>query len=248
MHSVLEGVAKTLFSFWFEKALGPYSLKDKITDLNTILLSMRPPSYVANPPRSLKEWKLWKANDFLTFFLFYSNIVFRGIMSLEHYSHLLNFTLGLEYLLAPSIDRNALGTVQKLLEDFVSDFGSLYDDQVYSSGTHELLHLVECTLKFGPLNSTNGFPFEEINRKIVNLIHGRDLMGEEFIQMFSVAQALTFFHSRIEFQNPQLYDFFNSHFFIKTSNRKHWNNQEGLVIKCSIKQDDISSYSAILER
>jgi hypothetical protein len=47
------------------------------------------------------------------------------------------------------------------------------------SGVHELLHLVECTITFGPLNSFSLFPFEELNRKLLRFLHGYDLIGEE---------------------------------------------------------------------
>jgi hypothetical protein len=59
------------------------------------------------------------------------------------------------------------------------------------SGVHELLHLVHCTKKFGPLNLVNCFQFEELNRKILGVIHGKDLIGEEFIKMFFTVQNLS---------------------------------------------------------
>ena len=58
------------------------------------------------------------------------------------------------------------------------------------SGVHELLHLVECTRNFGPLNNINCFPFKELNQKCIGSIHGRDLIGEEFIKLFSIMQSL----------------------------------------------------------
>jgi hypothetical protein len=45
------------------------------------------------------------------------------------------------------------------------------------SGTHELLHLVDCTTAFGPLNLINLFQFEELNRILVSFLHGFDLIG-----------------------------------------------------------------------
>ncbi len=40
------------------------------------------------------------------------------------------------------------------------------------SGTHELIHLIDCTKDFGPLNNINCFPFEEMNRKFLSCIKG----------------------------------------------------------------------------
>ncbi len=40
------------------------------------------------------------------------------------------------------------------------------------SGTHELIHLIDCTLAFGPLNHINCFPYEEMNSKFLSCIKG----------------------------------------------------------------------------
>jgi hypothetical protein len=250
MHSVLEGVAKTLFSFWFEKSYGLYSLKNKFKfdAIQSILSIIRPPHFVANPPRLLSSWKLWKANDFLSFFLFYALIVFRDIMEPAHYTHLIKCVVSLEHLLAPTIHKESLKFVQELLEEFVEEFGELYSAEVYSSGTHELLHLVEATLRFGPMNSINSFQFEELNRKITGMVFGKDLIGEEFIKLFSVVQAISFFHSRIDFKNKALSDSFNENFVIRTSNRKKLNSNNGLIVTCSVKYIENAFFSELLSK
>jgi hypothetical protein len=212
MHSVLEGVAKSLFDFWFEKASPIYSLKEHTQEINIILAEIRPPSFVANPPRTIGSYKLWKANDFLSFFLFYALIIFEQFMSHDYYAHIKKLVISLEVLLSPKIKKSELDKIQCMLEEFVRDIGKLYDDTAYSSGTHELLHLVECTRKFGPLNLNNSFPFEELNRKVSSLIFGKDLMGEEFIKLFSGAQALSFFGSRFHLTSTTIHDFFNKNF------------------------------------
>ena len=58
---------------------------------------------------------------------------------------------------------------------------------------HELLHIVDCTISFGPMNYTNCFQYEEINRKEVNLINSFDLVGVEFLLNFSILQTLQTF-------------------------------------------------------
>jgi hypothetical protein len=246
MHSVLEGVAYSLFEFWFEKASPDYSLKDQKEAINKILMDIRPPSYVANPPKPVDTYKLWKANDFLSFFLFYALIVFRGRMKDKLYNHITLFVIALEFLLSPRIKKQELDTIQNIMEEFVRNFGKLYDETAYSSGTHELLHLVECSRKFGPLNLCNSFPFEELNRKIASMIFGKDLMGEEFIKLYSSAQALSFFNSRVKFTNDSLNEFFTKTFFIKTSNRKKFGSSEGLVIKCDTSSETNNFFSQLL--
>jgi hypothetical protein len=58
------------------------------------------------------------------------------------------------------------------------------------SGMHENLHIVDFTTSFGPMNNINCFQYEEVNRKIVNLINSHDLIGIEFLLNFSVLQSL----------------------------------------------------------
>ena len=49
--------------------------------------------------------------------------------------------------------------------------------QYFLQCAHELLHLVDCTIEFGTLNSINCFQFEELNRKLLTFTHGFDLIG-----------------------------------------------------------------------
>ena len=73
---------------------------------------------------------------------------------------------------------NIIIAVQKIIESFVKDYCKFYSIYSMLLGVHELLHLVDCTKNYGSLNNINCFPFEELNRKVVGTIHGRDLIGE----------------------------------------------------------------------
>lgn len=99
------------------------------------------------------------------------------------------------------------------------------------SGMHELLHLVDCTLEFGPLNSTNCFQFEELNRKLMRFLHGNDLIGEELIKVFSTAQILSSF--AISVANSELKEYISTRLCFKSCNIKKQN--KGLV-NVSFKQ------------
>ena len=68
-----------------------------------------------------------------------------------------------------------------IIREFVQELDSLYSPRIMLSGVHELLHLVEMTLDFGPLNGVNCFQFEELNRKMIRFVHGFDLIGEFII-------------------------------------------------------------------
>ena len=97
------------------------------------------------------------------------------------------------------------------------------------SGVHELLHLVDCTKEFGSLNTINCFTFEEMNRKVCGIIHGRDLIGEEFVKVFSTGQSLAKFISNCK-EETKLNEFIKKTIIFKTSNRKKSNKHKTLKV------------------
>jgi len=191
MHSILLGVVKTFFKYWFDGDIRkPYSLKKYMQVIDTRLLKFRPPNYVRSVPRSIYCWNKWRVHEYLSFLLYYSLPVFYKIVPHNIYVNLTKLVIFIEKILYVSIEREALLYIQNIILDFSKELSSLYDKSIMLSGVHELLHLVECTIQFGHLNSINCFPFEEVNRKFLNFINGKDLIGKEFIKIFFIIQSL----------------------------------------------------------
>ena len=226
MHSVLEGVVKRFFRYWFDEN-GEQSLKAFTIEIDKRLLSIKPPSFIPITPRSIDQRAKWRANEYLNFLLFYSLPVFFGIMESRYYLNLMKLVVGMECLLDKRIKRANLEIVQEILVSFVKEAQQLYSSEIMLSGMHEILHLVDCTLTFGPLNCTNSFQFEELNRKIISLIFGKDLMGDEFLKLFSILQALTYYSFLNE--NPVLKEYFKEHNIIKSCNKKRLNEAQNGV-------------------
>ncbi len=63
------------------------------------------------------------------------------------------------------INRTYLKPAQILIERFLNELVDFYDESIMLSGTHELIHLINCTKDFGALNKINCFPFEGMKRK-----------------------------------------------------------------------------------
>ncbi len=124
----------------------------------------------------------------------------------------------MEIILSPSICIEDLSKAELIIFDFVEEVSQLYPVTIMLSGLHELLHLVDCTLDFGPLNCLNCFQFEEMNRKLMRFLHGSDLIGEELIKIFSTAQILSNFS--INVKNKDLKQFIQNKLVFKTSNKK----------------------------
>jgi hypothetical protein len=123
-----------------------------------------------------------------------------------------------------------------MLRKFVLEIEMLYDKHLLVSGTHELLHLVECTISQGPRNDTSLFEFEELNRKISTSIKGQSLVGDEFIKKWSVSLNLS---TEINLLNKKddcnvFFDYIRKTFKIRSSNDK--NNYESINFRFGKKK------------
>jgi hypothetical protein len=146
----------------------------------------------------------------------------------EYITNLKKLIIALEILLERTIKKNILTGAQLMLEEFVIELENLFNKNILLSGVHELLHLFQCSLDFGPLNNINSFQFEELNRKLIGLINGNDLIGEEFIKVFTVGQVLNSYISNNN-HNSTICEFFDKHKCFKTSYLKNINKHNNEV-------------------
>lgn len=161
--------------------------------------------------------------------MYYAIIVLNGSMDPDYFTHLIGLVLAVEILYSRSIESSCLDTVQLILQEFVKKSAELYDDLFLKSGTHELLHLCESTRDFGPPNNFSCFQFEEINRKFIRGIKGKNLVGDELIKNFSISKSLSKFSSlKSNYQNSLLI------FTSKYSGIKSTNNKEKSTNKIKI--------------
>ena len=169
MHTVLEGVVKSLFNKWFsqDNHASECSLRKHMNQIDLRLVSIRPPKFIPTTPRSIYSWKTWRAHEYLGFLIYYSLPIFHDIMDSSQFEHLVKLVIFMETILSREIKLEDLDFAQQLIISYVKDFSKFYSLNSMLSGVHELLHLVECTKTLGPLNNINCFPFEELNRKLL---------------------------------------------------------------------------------
>jgi len=178
---------------WFssENSSHPSNMRKYMQEIDKKLLQIRPSKFVPSTPRSIYSHNLWGAHEYFSFFLYYALAVFKDVMSLEYYQHLKKFVLFLETILSPKINVANLKRVEIVLIEFVNELSELYSKSIMLSGAYELLHLTQCTLEFGPLDSINCFQYEELNRKLMRFLHGTDLIGKEIIKICGTSQIIS---------------------------------------------------------
>ncbi|XP_036140791.1 uncharacterized protein LOC118644940 [Monomorium pharaonis] len=212
MHSILLGTVKQLFNLWFFKR-GTWNIKEYVEEIDNFLLNIRPPYFFNRMPRSVKLHAFFKASEYYNWILYYSIPTIVNCLPNKYFQHWLLLVISLFNLLQKPIRiYPELEQTEILLKLFVRDIGKLYGDGEYSYNVHQLLHIVLCVKRWGPLWATSVFPFENYNNFLANCIHGSQNLGQEMINNLTLVQGLQVLQSQYGHNE----DTFNNKFQIKT--------------------------------
>lgn len=164
MHLVCIGVVKKLIIAW---VTGKYGKKMKLAGRNQNVISRRLehiaqycPREFARKPRSLSDYKDYKATEGRQFILYTGPICLRGMMEEQGYMHFLLLHAAIRALCHSSISQKLLFFAKLALEKFVEICPKLYKRTFLSYNVHALLHLSTDVEHLGPLDSFSAFPYE----------------------------------------------------------------------------------------
>lgn len=190
MHSILLGTGKQFFNIWFWKK-GNWSIKQHMEEIDEFLLNIRPPYFFNRMPRSITLNGFFKASEYYNWILYYSIPAVVNYLPDKYFQHWLLLVISLFNLLQKPIRINPdLKRTEILLKLFVRDIGELYSDREYSYNVHQLLHIVLCVKRWGPLWATSAFPYENYNSFLAKSVHGSKHLGQEIINNLTLAQGL----------------------------------------------------------
>ena len=171
MHACLLGVTELhteiLFTSTGEKFYVGSRAAVRVIDQR--LLSMKPPTCIANVPKSIEERKNSKASHWLIWLLFGSIPCLQGLLPAKYLNHLALFVTAINILLQDSITPKELKTARKLLVKYVYGFNVLFGNQYMHYNVHLLLHLCDTVENWGPLWAINTFPFENENKNLLQM-------------------------------------------------------------------------------
>lgn len=184
MHLVCLGIVKKMIRCWVEN--GPKKCKlniHKIDEISTRLKTCRKhfPVEFSRRPRPLKLFKYWKATEFRAFLLYLGPVILKDILpNINLYKHFLLLNCAI-YILCNDICRDDIwrSYANDLLNSFVKYVPVLYSEEFLVYNVHNLLHLSEDVLNFGPLDSFSAFPFENFMSKIKRLVRSHNMPLEQ---------------------------------------------------------------------
>lgn len=171
LHLIDLGMMKRLLNGWRDGSLGlqtKMSLFD-IQYISNILKNTQLPSEIHRKMRALECLAHWKGSE-LSSFLHYAGIVaLKEFLNEDAYNHFLLLFTSIT-MLSSNTYRAHWHVARKMLEEFISDYIDIYGSQFITSNVHNLQHIVDETIKFGPLNTISAYPFENALYRMKNMI------------------------------------------------------------------------------
>lgn len=192
MHSVLLGVTKQLSSLWLDPGNSekPWYIGQQILQMDLRLHSRKLPSEKTRSPRSLKCWCSWKASEWRAFLLFYAISVLPGILPTQFLEHFFCLSFSIHILLQVSVSQHELQLAHESLVRFVKQMETLYGEENVSFNCHQLIHLTQSVLNWGPLWATSAFGFERNTGNLRALLKDTNKNPQLIYQKFLLWQQL----------------------------------------------------------
>lgn len=192
MHLILLGVMKKLLHLWL---LGPLKTRlnfVKVDKISKKLLTVRHsiPKEFARKPRSLLEFKHWKATEFRTFLLYSGPIVLKNILPKAQYENFILLHSAVTILCSPNFiqEPKNIDCAHEMLQEFVIGFQNIYGKQFVSHNVHNLLHICLDVKKYGALDQFSAFRFENYMTTIKRMIRKGDKPLEQIARRHHEAE------------------------------------------------------------
>ena len=162
MHLVCLGNVRRLISMWLQGPLKCRLSSSTIDVISNHLQSIREyiPSSFSRKPRSLREFRMWKATEFRQFLLYTGPVVLKGRLSTRWYKNFMLLSVAMRILLSPALCSKYCDYADKLLKCYVNNYAKIYGPEQVVYNTHSLIHLADDARRFGSLDSVSCFPFE----------------------------------------------------------------------------------------
>lgn len=192
MHCVYLGVMRSLLYLWTDSDFKSkdFSCFSKLNIINARLRKVSSPHFLQRSVQTIDKLVHWKASELRSFMFNICLPLLEDILLPEYYAHLSYFVCGVALLNSASISEQDMILSSLYLNQFVSQFSLLYGSEHMTHNLHKLLHLERCVRLNGPLFLTSCFPFEDMNGRLSNFIHGTRYVGLQIHTNLSIITQL----------------------------------------------------------
>ncbi|XP_049293391.1 uncharacterized protein LOC125769031 isoform X1 [Anopheles funestus] len=171
LHILHLGLTRTLLKGYILGSLPPL-LKwtpRELKEISKLLVNVEYPSEIHRKQRALNYITYWKGSE-LAAFLHHSSIpLLKNRISDRAYEHFKLFFLAAN-ILSSKLFEQYWEYAGQLLQQFVSEFSTVYSRNYLTSNIHNLLHIPADVQRFGPLPLISSYPFENKLQYIKRLV------------------------------------------------------------------------------
>lgn len=199
MHAVLEGISHRLIATFLDSKFHNrcFYLGQVTQDIDVRLQLIKPPEEFRRSPRSITQFKSWKASEFREWLLYYSLPVLSGLLPSNYIYHLSLLVASMHIFLGDAITMTDIEVAHGLVMLFYQLIPELYPASMCTANVHNLIHLSDCVKNWGPLWCYSCFGFENMNGHLRKYCHGTGYVLPQLIQNVRLHQVLPQLSSKI---------------------------------------------------
>lgn len=192
MHLILLGVVKKLINMWLAGPLKTRLSPAHISKISKKLVILRRsiPSEFGRRPRSIWDFRHWKATEFRTFLLYCGPVVLKNILPIVLYENFILLHSAVTILLNKLLFNmpGNISCAHEMLERFVTDFADIYGKKFVSHNVHNLLHICSDAEKYGTLDQFSAFKFENYMTSIRKMIRKGDKPLQQIARRYAESE------------------------------------------------------------
>lgn len=193
LHCVDLGVTRQLGHLWFDSCNHGqlWYLGRHTSIIDSRLCKVMPPQEVTRLPRSVAQRAYWKGSEWHWWLFIYAPVVLVGLLPSPYFRHLLLLVEGAYLLTKSSITRHEVNRADLCLSKFVRNFDVLYGKANVTYNVHQLTHLAQTVIDWGPLWCYSSYIFEGFNMVLLRLFHGTQAVPQQIANSFLLYRAMT---------------------------------------------------------
>lgn len=186
MHLACLGIMKKLINLWMTNGppnvrLSSLKVKKLSSSLNKIHNCIT--NDFVRKPRGIEEYPRYKATELRQLLLYTGPVALKDILSDECYQHFMTLNIAMRIFLSTDHSKY-VDYAAKLLDYFVKTFEKIYGSHFISHNVHNLLHVVDDYVKYGPLDNCSCFPFENYMKVLKRMIRKHDKPLQQIIKRY----------------------------------------------------------------
>ena len=193
LHCVDLGVTRQLGHLWFDSYNHnqPWYFGRHTAIIDARLRKVMPPQKVTRLPRSVTQRAHWKGSEWYLWLFLYAPVVLSGLLPTSYLKHFLLLVEGVYLLTKSSITRHEINKANQCLSTFARSFQVLYGKENVTYNVHQLTHLAQTVIDWGPLWCYSAYIFEGFNMVLLRLFHGTQAVPNQIANSFLLYRAMT---------------------------------------------------------